>query len=106
MALESLRGPSAPAQASMDATRFQTSHEKRFDEVLSFLVRDSDTWGRVQEKQARLVDANRELVKKDKDIRRETMQAMMSSADHLHQTFGASQDLWRARTPGSTFASN
>lgn len=98
--------PTAPSTAPAGARHRQKSHERRCDEVLSFLVRDSDTWGRVQEKQARLVDANRDLVRKDKDVRNETMLAMMSSSNHLSQSFSNSQALWRSRTPATSFHSN
>jgi len=65
------------AQAGMRQERAKSSrHEHRCDRILQKLVEHGDKWGRVQEQQARFCDANREMLKKNGDIRRQTLESL------------------------------
>lgn len=82
------------------------SHDKRCEEVLGRLVRDSDHWGIVQERQARLLDTNRYLTRHSENVRRETKREVKSGTDLLNQTFSTSQDVWRSSRKPAAFASS
>lgn len=99
------RGGGTPVAAAACSRRDPKSHERRCDEVLSRLMCDSSTWGLAQERQARLVDSNRALARKNSDLRRECAQDVHSGADALMQTFGTSQEEWRSRRRLAPFVS-
>jgi len=50
-----------------------------------------DEWGMVQERQARLVDSNRDLLRKSEEVRRETVKDHRARENFLAQTFGTSK---------------
>lgn len=60
-----------------------TELERRCDKVLTALVCDSYTWGRAQEKQARLLDENREMLRKSAKVRAQTAAETSSSSRNI-----------------------
>merc|ERR1712232_131717 len=74
-------------------------HDQRVDDVLHTLVRDSPSWGIVQERQARLMDENRSLTQKNRVLQRERSQEVRAGADELSDTFSSSQLSWQPKHP-------
>jgi len=82
------------------------SSEKRCEQVLTRLLHDSNHWGSVQERQARLLDTNRDITHHSQSVRRDCHREHAMSADLLSQTFGGSQDSCRSiKTTGSFVSS-
>lgn len=70
--------------------------DKRCDEVVGRLLRDSGHWGIVQEKQSRLMDTNRDLMRQNDTIRRELKKETQQTADFRSETWG---DSWKSFKP-------
>lgn len=85
------RSHSVSEMNSLDKER-----DKRCDEVVGRLLRDSGHWGTVQEKQSRLMDTNRDLMRQNDTIRRELKKETQQTADFRSQTWG---DDWKSFKP-------
>jgi len=98
-ALHLSRSTSLPSTAPGLIRAPAKSQEKRCEEVLGALVCDSDHWGKVQERQARLIDDNRDLSRRSEVLRRDTIRDNKARNNLLSQTFGASsQDMMRSKS--------
>lgn len=81
------------------------THDSRCDEVLGMLVSHSGQWGKVQEKQARISDHNRDLMRRNQELQRETARKVQASNSSLMKTFGVSQEGWKRSSQRGCFAS-
>lgn len=90
--------PSTAQPRMKSAVKSMEHLERRCDKVLGTLMSDSKSWGMVQEKQARLLDSNRDLLRKSQEFRNELADNRQNSRNFLKQSFSTSEADWRART--------
>lgn len=90
--------PSTAPPRMKSAGKSMEHLERRCDKVLGTLMGDSKSWGTVQEKQARLMDSNRDLLRKSQEFRNELADTRQTSRNFLKQSFSTSEVDWRSRT--------
>jgi len=100
-------GLASPAGRSLSAPRCSTAGghvhsdelDQRCDDVMQSLLRDGKGWGRVQERQARLLHENRYISRESAKVREEVGQELLESSKGMRACFSKKEQLLGKQLP-------